>query len=366
VWNTHCAEILPDDGKQVLMIRHGQSTWNAILQEYHNLPVIFGLFMGKDAPLSKLGLYQAQRLARILRKAHAKVYPSDSDETEDATLAAARADLEKVNLEEEATITHADTKKLVTDEEMVENLASEKNRLELDVLLGRKCEETNFVASPLARAMDTLLIGTMERNLRCSTPWKVSSYLAEIEHNLDCEPNLQPGDPPQLAETQNSEYAKAGINDTKKQIAALYSKADASGHTSIKSSINRLRLWDQSPEMILELDKTFSSPKKFSVWGGHSIWFRVFFQYFADQSDKSCQPLAKMKVANTAVVSVQLRRLKDSPRKYVAIGCKFIHLGSDKAYKLGKKKKATEEKKAAKEEAAAKSEPAAKVQQEEM
>jgi len=349
VWNNHCAELLHEEERQVLMIRHGQSTWNLLMETWLKLPGIGGAWVYKDAPLSKLGLQQTQRLANILRKASAKVYPSDTEaEVGHPELSTARSELGKVNLEEEVVISDKIANKTVTDEEMVQNLASDKNRLELDVLLGRKCEDTNFVSSPLARAMDTLLIGTMERFRRCPTRWQVSSNLQEIEHNKDCEPNLQPGRVPEFVEEQHGEYAKAGINGTARHVVAMYQKSDTARHGAVKSAYDRLRLFDQSSQMLAELDATFSSQRKFNVWAGHSIWFRVFFQYFADLSNTDCKALTTMKVANTAIVSVQLRRLKNSPRKYVAHGCKFIHLGSDKVYKIkGKKKKA--EVKAAKE-----------------
>jgi hypothetical protein len=337
LWDSHCAEVLQETGKQVLMIRHGQSTWNKVMESWFNIPGILGMFIYQDPALSKLGLMQAQRLANILKKTEAKVYGSDpdADGAGNPILSSAMSELDKMNLEGEVEITNKlEGNKVLTDEEMVENLAKYENRAELDVLVGRKCSETNFVTSPLARAVDTLLIGTMGRFKSCSSPWQISSHLTEIEHNLDCEPKLKPGDAPIFGKEQHKEYTKAGIESTKEHVAVLYKKGDASRHGPTKNYIGRVRLWDQSPQMVAELDQTFSSPKRYSVWAGHSIWFRAFFQYFVDKGDEECSALTDMKMANTAIVSVQLRRLKDSPRKYVAIGCKFIHLGSANVFKV--------------------------------
>jgi hypothetical protein len=344
LWDTHCAEILPDEKRKVYMIRHGQSTWNKFMSSYFNIPGIIGTLIYQDPALSKLGLMQAQRFANILRKTEAKVYGTDGEA--DPVLASALSELDTMNLEEEVEIIDKDKgNKVLKDEDLVENLASDQNRMALDVLTGRRCDETNYITSPLARAVDTLLIGTMTRFKSCPTNWQISSHLTEIEHNLDCEPRLKPGHRPVFGKEQLKEFTKANINKTQEHVSALYRKSDASRHGPTKNSLGRLRLWDQSPMMMAELDQTFSSPKRYNVWAGHSIWFRVFFQYFADQSDAGCKALTDVKVANTAVVSVQMRRLKDSPRKYVAIGCRFIHLGSDKKFKVkakSKKKKETE------------------------
>jgi hypothetical protein len=339
-WVGHCAEIDPDTEKRVIAIRHGLSTWNEKMEATMKAAGLFGLFIYKDAPLAASGLRQVQRLAHIIHKSNVAVY-GDEDPAEEVKntedyrlLKGARVELEKVSLENAINI--KEHGQLVVDDLMVKNLTSDRNRLELDILVGRKCNETAFVASPLVRAIDTLLIGTMERNQRCTSPWEMSSNLQELEHNLDCEPKTQIGEKPIMASEQLAEYQKMNMGQTADMVSKMYKVANPERHTIIRGALQRTRLNDHTEEMIDELETTMSSPQKYRVWGGHSIWFRHFFRHFADQSNTECRRMGKMKMANTAMISFRLRRLKStaSPRKFVVDDCKFIHLHSDKIFKM--------------------------------
>lgn len=332
-WDSHCAEPLEEE-RRVLIINHGQSTMNKGPGGLLYAGLTFGLVMGHDAPLSGLGLQQVQRFARVLKKANAEVYGSDLEPTVESRskydyseLSAARMELEKASLEN-VVITHEPRQRYTTEDESVQKLIDKENRLELEVLLGRKCEDTNFVSSPLTRAMDTLLIGTLERNMKCPTPFQISSNLQEITHGKDSSPNLQPGHMPAIVDEQRAQYDHEERRSALAYVEAAYRESNNSRHDSVKTAIYRAGVFSQLPEMQAELDATFSSSRKYSVWSGHSIWFREFLNNFADKMDNDCKAVASDKVLSyTAVVSVKLRTLKNSPKKYVASGCRFIHLG---------------------------------------
>lgn len=341
-WDTECYPLVGEE-RHLIMIRHGESLWNQIMEETKKAAGVVGLLVGTDSPLSPQGLRQAQRLALVLKKTAHQIYgvsqlPANVTQDGDfLKVVAARSELEMTQAEEALQITETATGRLISDEELVNNLVREENREDVDVLLGKKCSDTNFVTSQLARAMDTFLIATIESRLNCVAPWFISSNLQEIEHNSDCTPKTEPHHRPEMAESQKKSYFIENIFRAQEYVEARYQQADVSQYKKNFGTLERARWNDQSPQMNDELDAMFATKKKYNVWGGHSIWFRHFFQEFADLSSPLCKKLQDIKMANTAMVSLRLRRVDPNfaapGMRYAAYDCKWLHLGDDEDFK---------------------------------
>jgi hypothetical protein len=138
-----------------------------------------------------------------------------------------------------------------------------------------------------------------------------------------------------MAEEQKKAYYMNGIARTQEYVEARYDQSDVSRYNKNFQQLERARWKDQSPQMHEELDVMFASPKKFNVWGGHSIWFRHFFQEFADEASPVCKELQDVKMANTAMVSLRLRRIDPAfGDGYAAYDCKWLHLGPSDHFEL--------------------------------
>merc|ERR1740138_717688 len=96
-------------------------------------------------------------------------------------------------------------------------------------------------------------------------------------------------------------------------VESRYTLSDTSRFTKNYKWTERMRFLNQTSQMAQELDYIFSSPKKYTVWGGHSIWFRQFFKHFGDLSDPTCKELMDVKIANTGLVTAQLQEIPGSP-----------------------------------------------------
>jgi len=171
--------------------------------------------------------------------------------------------------------------------------------------------------------------------VQCAAPWLISSNLQEIEHNVDCSPKTIPGNRPAVRNKQSKSYYANAMSKTMEYVASRYAESDVSRYKKNFGQMERARWNDQSEQMLDELKFMFDSPKYFNVWGGHSIWFRHFFQAFGDLSPV-CKELQDVKMANTGMVSLRLRRVdnKVSNTGYVAYDCKWLHLGSSDDFEL--------------------------------
>lgn len=330
---THCAK-LQGEIKRLLMIRHGQSQWNEMMEKTHSVAGVVGMFgHWTDSPLSKFGLRQAQRLAQILYKADASAHTGEHAGWNG--LEAVAPELLTTDLE---TLVHIKNKSSSDPNAMVSDAAAvaqlQLHKTELDILSGRECKDTRFVSSQLVRAMDTLLIATLPSRVRCDAQWEISSNLQEIEHNADCEARTDPGTHPITNDGQSKEYVYNQMEETLNFVRARYAGSNVDRFTENRPSYERVRLFDQSKQMVAEAQNIFQSPQKYVVWGGHSIWFRQFFQSFGVVNDPTCQELTKTKIANTGIVATTLRSLEGDPQRFVAMDCEYIHLGPSGKYKF--------------------------------
>jgi len=221
----------------------------------------------------------------------------------------------------------------VSDDQALTQL--QENKEDLEVLLGKKCNETQFVTSQLVRAMDTLLISTLPSRFRCRSPYHISSNLQEIEFNKDCKARTDAGMRPVVAVEQKAGYGSNQMHSTAQYVQARYSESDTIRFVKNLNSSERSRYNNHTATMLAELHHIFASPNLYTVWGGHSIWFRFFFQIFGDRMDKTCRKLGSGtgKIANTAVVSANLYAVEDSYLSYVATDCKLVYLGYSDDYK---------------------------------
>ena len=148
-----------------------------------------------------------------------------------------------------------------------------------------------IVSSQLRRAVGTVAIALSDRLQRTKEPILLHSSCQEISRNFDTLSIAKRGAAPAL--TGASELAKAPIN--------LDATANRGNKTLAFRGIDRLQdfaSWaSQRPEKVI-------------IVGGHSLWFRSFFQLFlppaADHISK------KRKIVNCGVVGFTLQVVRDA------------------------------------------------------
>jgi len=332
----HCSRFDGDDSKKMIMIRHGQSKWNKVTEEYGWKAQAWGMSATyTDSPLSQDGLRQAQKFAALLRDA--ETVDEDAEHKGNSTSALkAMEELSYTDLEQLLHIKKGG--EVQSNAALVEGLRNHKE--ELEVLLGKHCSETAFVTSQLTRAMDTFNIAMLPARLNCDFLYEISSNLQEFEHNRDCEARNSPGDQPTISGKQRDEYVADQMFQTFQYMEEKYSTSKTERFTRNLGAIERNRLTGTNKALHKdliksELDHMFragSESTKYVLWGGHSIWFRFAFRFFGDQQDPTCVQLGKVKIANVGAVSATLRKVQNSETPYAFVDCKWVHLGPSDEY----------------------------------
>lgn len=245
----------------IIFIRHGRSKWNYIFNEgkMYVIPrLITALFeeftmlitpdsILFDSPLDYNGVDQAKKLSNHLKR----------------------------RLEEKK---HDD--------------AQENTRQMIAQILNGN-QQSIITCSPLRRSIGTLIIG-LQSLFKKPCEIKILSDLQEISTNVDCLSLTKPRTKPDLSFFQFTLH-NVGI-DLKNIIFNVdYYQTKKSNRSKGLTRLKGFADW---------VSKEYENKKLPIVVGGHSLWFRYFFQTFLPH--KSNHILKKKKISNGGVVSFDL------------------------------------------------------------
>jgi len=253
--------------KTIVFIRHGESDWNNIFNKGINIKTFISLikaFVNEiimfasvnstfiDSPLNFEGIEQALELSRYLEAESQKV--GKSDHTYDIIMS----------------------------------------------LTGRlQSRSSIIVSSSLRRAVATTTLGLWPRLSRNGDKIHILSSLQEISRNIDTYALSAPHTVADLPFDRIYPHCggKEGFNPDK-----VY---ETSGNYGNKRrdfyGIKRLRAFGEW---------AMSQPEEIIIVGGHSLWFKSFFQTFMPHS--STHDAKNKKLTNSGVVSFTLHAAKDA------------------------------------------------------
>lgn len=245
--------------KRVIFIRHGESEWNSIFNKGLKVSsltrLIVGLFREMlfmitmdsvfiDSQLNQEGIDQAQVLAKYL----------ESDE------------------------------------------AKTKKELEIISIIRGDIDTSVIVSSNLRRAIATTTIALWPRISKSNEKIVILSSLQEISRNIDTKAVSTAKTVPALSNLVKY-FAKIGSKDSFNP-ERVYDVSENSGNkTSSFYGIKRLKAFGEW---------VFKRPEDAIIVGGHSLWFKYFFQTFLPF--KSNHDAKTMKIENSGVVSFLLHR----------------------------------------------------------
>lgn len=242
--------------KRLLLIRHGESEWNVVFNQWGHgkwksfpfrllsaikterdlIDTLDSVFV--DSPLSKLGAYQASQLRSFI----------DNDA----------------------------------------NASSD-----VDILKGTSSQTSVIASANLRRALSTCTIALWDRINRTQEKIHILSALQEITFNIDGVALAKPHTAPVLSNTELSAVGKTS-DDFDSDV--YYDASENEGDKPIKSSgidrLNAFAAW------------SFSRSEDVVIAAGHSLYFRYFFQTFLPQSSRHISK--KLKIANGGVIALDL------------------------------------------------------------
>jgi len=258
--------------KRIIFIRHGESDWNDIFNrkgpvgKLMLLPLLFknlareimmineehSIFL--DSPLSPTGVEQAKELQAFC--------------------------------ESTATIQGDDVKR--TEQIMT---------LRGDIFE----KETVIVSSNLRRAMATATVGLQGRMNKLGEQMQIWSCCQEISRNIDTYALAPANGVPDMSDVQ-SKGANGVKPVSKLDLAKCYDPKGNGGNKSLNS--NGLKRMQDFCE------RAFDEEADNIIVGGHSLWFRSFFQTYmpATSGITLCERSKKKKMKNCAVVAFDLER----------------------------------------------------------
>jgi len=177
--------------------------------------------------------------------------------------------------------------------------------------------------------------------LNCDFVYEISSNLQEFEHNRDCEARNPPEEHPTISGEQRDEYIADQMLNTFHYMEEQYRTSNVERFTRNLNARDRQRIFGNEPflkstiqqELKTIFEEAAYVSKKYVLWGGHSIWFRMAFKFFGDQADTTCVELANVKIANVGIASATLRKVHDAETPYAFVDCKWVHLGPADEYK---------------------------------
>ena len=252
--------------KRIVFLRHGESDWNDIFNKGINPSMLFRLFYGffretmmmvtmdsifLDSPLNADGFQQAKELNAFL-----------------------------------------DKEPLPT--------ASESEKIIFNAISGTNTNMSSvIVASNLRRAIATTTVAFWSRLMRSKEQIMILSCLQEISRNVDTKALAPRSALPDLSRI--AEYIEHGEFVPE----SLY---DPSGNTGNKTSyFNGVRRLNSFNEWAFKRDEDMI------IVGGHSLWFKYFFQmYLPHSSNHECK---SKKIVNSGIVSFELERWEDAEGK---------------------------------------------------
>jgi broad specificity phosphatase PhoE len=260
--------------KRIIFIRHGESDWNDIFN--------------RKGPMGKLMLLPLlfKNLAReimMINEEHSIFLDSPLSPT-GVTQA----------LELQAFCESSSIDNIKSDEKQIEQVMT----LRGEIFTGA---ETILVSSNLRRAMATASIGLQHRMGKLGEQMQIWSCCQEISRNIDTYALAPANGVPDLSDVQSKGGPK-GPPVNKIDLAKCYDPKGNGGNKSLKS--NGLKRMQDFCE------RAFDEEADNIVVGGHSLWFRSFFQTYMPASSgiTLCERSKKKKMQNCAVVAFDLER----------------------------------------------------------
>lgn len=254
--------------KTIVFLRHGESDWNDIFNKGFGPSMFFRLLRGffreammmismdsvfLDSPLNKEGFEQAKEVNSFFEK-----------------------------------------KPLGTTSESGKEIFHAIAGVDTDI-------SSVIVSSNLRRAIATTTIGLWSRLMRTKEQVLILSSLQEISRNVDTKALAPRSGLPDLSRIAN--YIEGDASSFVPE-----SLFDATGNTGNKTSffngVKRLNSFN---------DWTFKREEDMVIVGGHSLWFKNFFQMYVPHS--STHECKSKKIVNSGLVSFVLERWEDAEGK---------------------------------------------------
>lgn len=256
--------------KKVVFIRHGESDWNDIFNKGFGPSIFVRLFRGLfretmmmvtmdsvflDSPLNKEGFEQAKELNDFFQK-------------------------------EPLTITSE------VGKEIFHAIAGNNSNI-----------SSVIVSSNLRRAIATTTVGLWSRLMRTKEQMLILSCLQEISRNVDTKALAPRGGLPDLSRI--TEYIDGDASTFVPE--SLYEVTFNTGNkTSFFNGVKRLNAFNEW---------AFKRDEDMIIVGGHSLWFKNFFQMYVPHS--STHECKSKKIVNSGVVSFELERWEDAEGKTI-------------------------------------------------
>mmetsp|Transcript_7356 Transcript_7356/g.12370 ORF Transcript_7356/g.12370 Transcript_7356/m.12370 type:complete len:355 (-) Transcript_7356:3552-4616(-) len=270
-----CSDLLLKTGvkksiKKVVFLRHGESDWNDIFNKGFGPSILVRLAKGffreammmitmdsvfLDSPLNKEGFEQGKELNEFFNK---DPLPTTSE----------------------------------AGKEIFHAIAGNSSTI-----------SSVIVASNLRRAIATTTVGLWSRLMRTKEQIMILSCLQEISRNVDTKALAPRGGLPDLHRI--TEYidgdSSAFVPD------ALYDVSCNTGNkTAFFNGVKRLNAFNEW---------AFKRDEDMIIVGGHSLWFKNYFQMFVPHSSEhECK---SKKIVNSGVVSFDLERWEDAEGKVI-------------------------------------------------
>lgn len=268
--NNPCSDILPKDGfkkstKKIVFLRHGESDWNDIFNKGFGPSMFFRLLQGffretmmmvtmdsvfLDSPLNRDGFEQAKEVNEFF-----------------------------------------DTPPLSS--------TSEAGKEIFHAIAGVNTDITSvIVSSNLRRAIATTTVGLWSRLVRTKEQIMVLSSLQEISRNVDTKALAPRAGLPDL-----SRIAQYITGDASSFVPeTLFDVSNNTGNkTSFFNGVKRLNAFNEW---------VFKRDEDMVIVGGHSLWFKNYFQMYVPHS--SSHECKSKKIVNSGLVSFELERWEDS------------------------------------------------------
>jgi len=242
--------------KRIIFIRHGESEWNVVFNQW-------GHGKWKTFPI---------RLSNAIIKEKELLHTLDSVFID--------SPLSKVGAHQATQL-----------KSFIENESNSSR--DIDILKGISDTTSVIASSNLRRAVSTCTISLWERLNRTQEKIHILSSLQEVTFNIDGVSIAKPHTAPVLSEVELNAIGKSA-SDFDSDI--YFDNSENDGDKPIKSvGLDRLNAFAKW---------CFTREENVVIAGGHSLYFRYFFQTFLPQSSKHIGK--KLKIANTGIVAFDL------------------------------------------------------------
>jgi len=156
-------------------------------------------------------------------------------------------------------------------------------------------------SSDLRRAVSTVIISLIDR-MEQSEKVHILSDLQEITRNVDSFSITPPGQPPKSSQLEQT-LQNIDMSDL------LAQKVEASGNTGHKRLFG-----DGASRVNLFVARLFQSSEDCFIVGGHSLFFKSFFEGYLpiDSNSEDSIDSKKLKIKNGGVIGLQIGEFKDS------------------------------------------------------